>query len=214
MKKLLQSLQKYTALSVEMLQLDKQLDALNAKSGKVADARDEVMLDIRNESLRLPAYVEGQPMAKHVALVSKAVAEVTGAAEGKEAAVLAKLMKPGGPLSMASWTKMLSAQSAFEKKAKAADAKAKADAKKAEAKAKADEKKAKADEAKAAKQAKVIAAKNAKLKAKLVKTNIVKDEPSETKAPETETETKVEVEVETETALPAEPTAVSPADAP
>jgi len=206
MKKLLQSLQKYTALSVEMLQLDKQLDALNAKSGKVADARDEVMLDIRNESLRLPAYVEGQPMAKHVALVSKAVAEVTGAAEGKEAAVLAKLMKPGGPLSMASWTKMLSAQSAFEKKAKAADAKAKADAKKAEAKAKADEKKA-------AKQAKAIAAKNAKLKAKLVKTNIVKPETADTKTPETEV--KVEAETKTEQVLPpAEPTAVSPADAP
>ena len=223
MKKLIPLLQKYAALSGEMLQLDKQLDALNAKSGKVADTRDETLIDIRDESTRLPAYAEGQPMAKYVALVSKAVAEVTGAEEGKEAAVFAKLSKPGGPLSMSSWVKMASVQSAFEKKAKAADAKAKADAKKAEAKAKADEKKAKADEAKAAKQAKVIAAKNAKLKAKLVKTNIVKDKgiieklrDGETPAKgEVETEVKVEVETKTEQALPpAEPTAVSPADAP
>ncbi len=214
MKKLIPLLQKYAALSSEMLALDKQLDALNAKSGKVADTRDETLIDIRSESTRLPAYAEGQPMAKHVALVSKAVAEVTGAEEGKEAAVFAKLSKPGGPLSMSSWVKMASVQLASEKKAKAADAKAKADAKKAEAKAKADEKKAKADEAKAAKQAKVIAAKDAKLKAKLVKKNITKPdapaaetEPAKTEAEPAKTETTFEMPPPAGTS--AEPTATA-----
>lgn len=214
MKKLIPLLQKYAALSSEMLALDKQLDALNAKSGKVADTRDETLIDIRSESTRLPAYAEGQPMAKHVALVSKAVAEVTGAEEGKEAAVFAKLSKPGGPLSMSSWAKAATAQLTSEKKAKEADAKAKADAKKAEAKAKADEKKAKADEAKAAKQAKVIAAKDAKLKAKLVKKNITKPdapaaetEPAKTEAEPAKTETTFEMPPPAGTS--AEPTATA-----